>query len=449
MDAQSPGPGDADPADPAVATGPISTNRDFRKAWVGETVNLIGTQVTMFALPLVGVLTLHAGVFQVGLLNALRTVPVIVVSLFAGVWLDRRRRRPIMIGCALANALILGLVPISFAVGLLSMGLLYVICTASGILTVVYDVGVQTYVPSIVEPEHLVASNSRMQTSYSISLIAGPSLAGLLVGIITAPVTMTVDAVSYLCTAIGMISIRRPEPAPSRPAVQPSVLTSIAEGLRAVYRNRLLLTLLNLSGTFNFVQSAFITIFMVYAVRNEHASPVRLGIVLGAIAVGGIAGSMCTVRIGRAIGVGRTMLLTIGGAVFCPMILLVPHDFSAPAVLLMSAGEFCYGFGVLAFNVHAITIRQAVTPSRLLGRTNAAYRLVVTGTAPLGAVLIGVLGEYAGVHAAFEAAVLSFPAAVLWAPFAPVFRLKTIPSQATDDEPAAAIAALVPVQNAE
>jgi MFS family permease len=340
-----------------------------------------------------------------------------------------------MIFCSLGNALLIGLVPVSYGFGALTLVLLFAVCIVSGALSVVFDVGVQTYVPSIIEREHLSASNSRMQTSYSISLAAGPGIAGLLVGLITAPVTLAVDAVSYLCSAIGLISIRRVEPEPARPAEQASILTSIGEGLRAVYGDRILRYLLILSGTFNFVQSAFITVFMVYAVRNEHASPVRLGIVLAAIAVGGIVGAMYTNRIGARLGVGRTMLLGIVAAVTFPMALLIPHSFSLPAVVLMSVTEFGYGFGVLAFNVHAITLRQAITPNRLLGRSNASYRLVVVGTAPLGAILVGLLGDYTSVHVAFVASVLAFPAALITIPLCPAFRLREIPARPEDARP--------------
>jgi MFS family permease len=415
-------------------------NPDFVKLWIGETISLTGTQVTMFALPLIGVLTLHVSVFQVGLLNAMRTIPVLFFSLFAGAWLDRRRRRPVMIVCSLGNALLIGLVPVSYGLGMLTLTLLFAVCIVSGVLSVVFDVGVQTYVPSIIDRRHLSASNSRMQTSYSISLAAGPGLAGLLVGLITAPVTLSVDAVSYLCSAIGLLAIRKPEPEPEKPAEQASILKSIGEGLSTVYGDRSLRYLLILSGSFNFVQSAFITVFMVYAVRDEHASSVRLGIVLAAIAVGGITGAIYTNKIGARLGVGLTMFIGIAMAVIFPMALLIPHSFSLPAIVMMSITEFCYGFGVLAFNVHSITLRQAITPNRLLGRSNASFRLVVVGTAPLGAILIGVLGDYTSLHTAFMVSVLAFPAALITVPLCPAFRLKEIPARNLDGEESAAAA---------
>src|SRR5262249_45499235 len=161
---------------------------------------------------------------------------------------------------------------------------------------------------------NLGASNSRMQASSSLSLVAGPGIAGLLVGILTAPITLTADAVSYLCSALGLITIRKPEPAPEVPEVRPTIRKSIAEGLHSVYGSPILRSLLGLSGTFNFVQAGFITIFMVYGVRDVGLSPFKLGVVIGATAVGGIIGAAFANRISKAFGVGPTMLVSLGGA---------------------------------------------------------------------------------------------------------------------------------------
>src|ERR1700683_2925158 len=182
-------------------SGGVLSNPDFARLFAGETISQVGSQVTQFTMPLVAIITLHATAFQVGLLNALKFVPVLVVAIFAGVWLDRRRRRPIMIMCALGNAVLIGLVPLSFATGLLTMGLLYVVITLSGCLTVVFDVGALSYVPFLADRDHLTESNSKLQASTAFAGIAGPGLAGLIVGLITAPITLSIDAVSYLFSA--------------------------------------------------------------------------------------------------------------------------------------------------------------------------------------------------------------------------------------------------------
>ncbi|MDQ2957931.1 MAG: MFS transporter [Actinomycetota bacterium] len=415
----------------------IWSNRDFVKLWSGETVSLIGTQITQFTLPLVAILTLHVSVFQVGLLNACRTAPIVVVSLFAGVWLDRRRRRPILIACSLGNAVLIGLVPLSYATSMLSIGLLYVVCLAVGVLSVVFDIGVLSYVPNVVQRRHLADSNSKIQTSTSLAMVAGPGLAGALVGVLTAPVTLSADAVSYLCSAVGLLSIKTPEQPPEVPEVRQSVRSSIAEGIRAVYGSPVLRSLLNLSATFNFVQAGFITIFVVYGVRDLHLSPFKLGVVLGAIAVGGICGAMLSNRISRRFGIGPTMLGGLCGATLCPLVLLIPRGPGLASMATMVGIEFLYGFGVLSFNVITVTVRQTVTPNRLLGRMNASYRMVLFGMAPLGSALAGFLGQSFGLRTALVIAVLAFPVCILWTVSSPVVRMREMPPGPAEDAPAA------------
>jgi MFS family permease len=428
-----PGPAPA-PADPPREPG-VMHNRDFVKLWAGQTVSLTGTQITQFTLPLIAVLTLHAGVFQVGLLNASRFAPVVVVSLFAGVWLDRRRRRPILIACSLTNGVLIGLIPLSSVLGVLSINLLYGVTILVGAVSVVFDVGVMSYVPSLVERRHIAPTNSRIQTSTSLAMIVGPGLAGLLVGLLTAPITLSADAVSYLCSAAGLLSIRKPEQAPEQPAERPTVRRSIAEGLHAVYDSRVLRSLLAQTATFNLFQNAFITILVVYAVKVLLLSPFKLGVVLGSIAVGGLLGAMLANRIRGRAGLGRTMAAGMILASLCPLLLLVPSSGSPASMGLLAATMFLCGFGVLMFNVNTISLRQIVTPNRLLGRMNASYRLVIVGTAPLGAVLGGLLGQSLGLRPAFVIAVALMTTPLLYVPFSPVFRLKQMPTGPLEDLP--------------
>ncbi len=423
---------EAEAAPPPESGRGVMANRDFVKLWAGESVSLIGTQITVFALPLVAILTLHATVFQVGLLNMSRNIPIVVFSLLAGVWLDRRTRRPILIACSLGNAVLIGLVPLSSALDMLSMGLLYTVTILVGVLSVVFDVGVLTYVPSLVGRKQLPAANSRIQTSTSLAMVAGPGIAGALIGILTAPVTLTADAFSYLCSAVGLITIRKPEPEPEQPAERQTIRRSIAEGLRSVFGNPILRSLLALAASFNFVQSGFITILVVYAVRVLGLSPFQLGIVIGATAVGGALGAAFANRVSGVFGVGPTMLVSLGGATLFPMLFLIPKDNGLLSVTLMAAIQFIYGFGVLTYNVHTVTVRQVVTPDRLLGRMNASYRLVLLGTQPPGAFIAGALGTAFGLHTALLIVVVAFPLPALWTLFSPVMRMKEMPTGPDD-----------------
>ena len=280
----------------AASAGGVLGNRDFVKLWTGESVSLVGTQITQLALPLVAILTLHASVFQVGLLNASRYAPVVVFSLFAGVWLDRRRRRPVLVGADLACAAFIGLVPLCSVLGVLSFWVLCAAALLAGSAQVFFDIGALAYLPGLVERPHLAAANSKMQISYSVAGIGGPSLAGLLIGLLTAPITLSADAFSYLFSAVMLLRIRKPESDPrgggGQPAAAaPSWRAAVAEGLHTVFGNRMLRPLLAQSCTFNFCFNALLTIFVVYAIRRLGLSSFQLGCVIGAGAVAGYQGA--------------------------------------------------------------------------------------------------------------------------------------------------------------
>jgi Na+/melibiose symporter-like transporter len=417
----------ADDGAPAESRGGVLANRDFAKLWAGETVSLIGTQVTQFAMPLVAILTLKATVLQVGVLNALRFLPVIVVALFAGVWLDRRRRRPVLIACSLSNAVLIGLVPLSAATGYLSIGLLYVVITLAGTLSVVFDVGALSYVPFLVERRHLPESNSKLQASFAVAGIAGPGLAGLLIGLITAPITLSADAVSYLFSAVGLISIRKPEPDPEVLEERPSVRRQIAEGFHAVYGTKLLRTLLTQSAALNVGFGAVSTVFTVYAVRVLGLSPFKLGIVIAGLAAGALVGALSATRVRKALGLGRAMAVSIIGVSASPFLLLIPRSASPVAVLVLFIGWLGHGCGISIWNVNTITLRQALTPMRLLARMNATYRMLLFGALPVGALAVGVLGSAVGLRSALTVSVIALTSPVLWMLFSPVFRLAEMP----------------------
>jgi MFS family permease len=406
----------------------VFANADFTRLWAGETVSLIGNQVTQFTMPLVAVLTLNATVLEVGVLNSMRFVPVLLLSVFAGVWLDRRRRRPVLIVCALGNAGLIGLVPVAAATGHLSIGLLYAVQGLVGTLNMIFDVGALSYVPFLVDRKQLPHANARLQASTAVAGFSGPGLAGLLVGLITAPVTLSVDAASYLASAIGLISVRRREPAPEPPPHDFSVWGSIAEGFRTVFGSRLLRALITQSTVLNLFYGSFFVIFMVYAIRTVHLSPLELGIVMGASAVGGLAGALLATRARKALGYGKAMAVTTIGVSASLLIILIPRHASVLTVVIMVAAQLGYGASISAFNVNAITLRQVVTPTRLLARMNATYRMLIWGAPLLGAVMGGLLGSAVGLRDAVVISLFAMTSPTLWIFFSPVFRLEEMPT---------------------
>lgn len=419
----------ADAAAPARPRDGVLANRDFVKLWAGETVSLIGSQVTQFAMPLVAILTLNATVFEVGVLNALRFLPLIPLSLLAGVLLDRRRRRPVLIGCALGNAVLIGLVPLSAVTGLLSIGLLYVVASLVGTLNMTFEVGALSYVPFLVEPRHLREGNGKLWASTSVAGILGPGLAGLLVGLITAPVTLSVDAVSYLGSAISLVSIRKPEPEPERPAKRPSIRRSIAEGLHTVYGSKLLRSLLAQSAVLNLFYGAVAVVFVVYAVRVLGLSPFKLGVVMGAAAAGGLTGALLATRFVTTLGFGRTMAVSTVGVSAGPLMFMIPRGAGPLSMAVLIAAQLIYGCSIAIFNVNAITLRQTVTPQRLLARMNATYRMVIYGVPLFGAMSGGLLGSAVGLRSALVISLVAMTSPVLWIFFSPVYRLREMPQE--------------------
>jgi MFS family permease len=420
----------------AVDARGVFSNTDFVKLWGGETISLIGSQVTQFTMPLVAVLTLNATVFEVGILNALRFVPVLLLSLFAGVWLDRRRRRPVLIVCALGNVALIGLVPVASVAGLLSIGLLYAVVALVGLLNMAFDVGALSYVPNLVEQRHLAEANGKIQASTAFAGVAGPGVAGLLVGLITAPITLSVDAVSYLFSAAGLIAIRKPEPEPEVPDVRPSIRQSMGEGLRAVYGSKLLTMLLAQGTALNLFFGGFITVFVVYAVRVLRLSPFELGIVMAAAAVGSLGGATMAARVRNALGLGNAMIVNTVGVSLTLLLLLVPSDASLPSLAVLIGAQLVYGWNIAMFNVNAITLRQIVTPKRLLARMNATYRMVLWGAAPIGMSLGGLLGGVVGLRSALAISLSLMASPLLCLFFSPATRLREMPAGPPDPAPA-------------
>jgi MFS family permease len=417
----------------------VLANRDFVKLWTGETVSLLGSQVTELALPLVAIVTLHATAFQIGLLNVARYAPFVVISLFAGVWFDRHRRRPILVAGNLGRAVLIGLVPLASVLHLLSMPVLYAVGFCAGVLTVLFDVGIMSYVPGLVERRQLAEANSKIATSYSLAGIGGPGLAGLLIGVLTAPIALTVDAVSYLVSATALAAIRKREDAPEAAQERTSVLHSIAEGLRTVFDNRVLRHLATQSAVFNLFGNVVVTVFLVYAVRALGVRPTPLGLVVGAGSVGALLGASLSNRVRTSLGFGRTLRVSTAVACLSPLLLLVPRGADVISLVVLGGSLAIYGASLAIFNVNALTLRQTVTPDNLLGRMNASYRLLLFGMVPLGALIGGTLAGAFGLRPALTVGVIGLTTPLAWLAFSPVFRLREMPTgPMTADRPGAA-----------
>ncbi len=379
-----------------VAGGALLKHRDFRRLWAGETVSELGTQVSVLAAPLLAVRSLHASTFQVALLTATSTLGFLVAGLPAGAWVDRLRRRRVMIAADLGRLVALGSIPIAYVFGELGMLQLYLATLASGLLTVFFDVAYQSYLPSLVGPDHVVEGNAKLGGSAEVAQLAGPSLAGALVQVIGAPYAIAVDAASFLFSGACVKSIRKVEDAPSEhPKGIANLGREICEGLRFVFNRPLIRAITSVSTTFNFFSGVMTAVEVVFLVRVVHAQPDVIGFSFAAVGAGGLAGALFASRISRRLGGARA---TIGGALLSILGFLIPLATPGVGVLFFGAGYAGSAFGTAIYNINQLSFRQRLCPPNLLGRMNATIRFVVSGVSPVGALTGGLIGTEVGLR---------------------------------------------------
>jgi MFS family permease len=417
-----------------LPSGGLWRHADFLKLWSAETISVFGSQFSQLALPLVAVLLLDASAFAVSALFVVEFLPFILFAIPAGVWVDRLRRRPILVIGDLGRAVLLGSIPLAYAFDALTLGHLYVVAFLVGVCTVFFDVAYQSYLPSLVERGQLVEGNSKLEISRSSSQLAGPGAAGGLISALGAPFAVLLDAISFALSAVFLFAIRRKEtlPKPDADAKRPSMLADAREGLRFVVRNPYLRAISMCTGTSNFFWSMSGALLVVYAVRELDMSPAALGLAFSLGNVGPLLAAFTTNRISNRIGVGPTILWTAvlfsTAGLFLP---LAPKSYPLP--FLVAFGVIA-GFGAVAYNITQVSFRQAICPERMQGRMNSVIRFLVWGTMPLGALLGGALGTWFGLRPALWVAAIGAFFTFLPILFSPVPKLREMPS-ATVDEP--------------
>jgi len=396
---------------PAMPRRALWRHPDFLKLWIGDTVSQFGSQITALAVPLAAAIVLQATPAEMGLLAALETLPFLLVSLPAGAWVDRLRRRPVLISGDVVRAVALLIVPLTALTGHLSMPVLYVVALVTGIATVFFDVAYMSYLPSLVERDQLVDGNSKLELSRSAAQFAGPGIAGALVGWLTAPVAIFFDAISFLFSGVMIWLIRKPEPE-SAPEADPSaprasILEEIHEGLGVVLRNPVLraiaasIALSNLFGSMGFAT------LILFLTQDQGLGAIEIGLAFGLGNLGAIAGALVSGRIAKRLGVGRTLIATdlVGGLA----LLTIPLAGPAHALAALVVGFGISGLLLTAFNIVQVSLRQSITPDRLQGRMNATMRFFIWGVMPIGSLLGGGLATVIGIR---EAILFSYAASL-------------------------------------
>ncbi|AWS45346.1 MFS transporter [Streptosporangium sp. 'caverna'] len=368
-------------------------HRNFMLLFGADTISQVGTQISMLALPLVAVLALKASEFETGLLVAAETAAFLLVGLPAGVWVDRMRRRGILITADLVRGALLLSVPIAWWLDGLTLPQLYGVALGMGLATVFFDISYQSYLPSLVGRERLVDGNSKLEIVRTTAGVAGPGVGGLLVQALTAPVAVLLDAISFLGSALFLWRIKATEQVPDRTARR-SLLKEIGEGLRFVATHRILRMIAACTATANFGSGILAAVEMIFLARVVGLSPGGIGLLFSVAALGGLVGAASVSMVSRRVGTAR--IIWLSNLVTNPFMLLVPLAEPGWRMSLFAIGMFMNGIGVVFYNVGQLSFRQSVTPEHMLGRMNATMRFVVWGTIPLGGLVGGVLGELFG-----------------------------------------------------
>lgn len=409
------------------------THADFMKLWTGQSISEFGSQVSGLAIPWVAAVVLHVSPFEFSLLGIFGLLPFVLFALPAGVWVDRLRRRPILIAGDSARAVLLATIPVSYAFDVLSIWQLFATSFVVGIFTVFFDVAYMSYLPALVDRTDLVESNAKLDLTVSVAQVAGPSVAGALIGAITAPYAIAVDAGSFLVSAGFVMRMGHRELVPERAETEPkpAMAREVMEGLRFLLSHRWLRPIAACTGSANYFLSLTFSVLLLYFTRVLHLSSLEVGAVFGVGSLGSVTAALVSPRLQRAIGVGRTIAYTpLLGVAFLAFP-LAPRSFPLPVLMF---AELLFGFNVVGYNVAQRSLRQAITPARLQGRTNAAMRWLVWGTMPLGTLTGGAIATAFSLRAALWVGAIGMLFPVIPVLFSSVRSIRDMPELETEAE---------------
>ena len=422
---------------------------NFLRLWTSETISQFGSQFTALALPLTAIIYLQADPTALGVLAFAGSVPWLLFGLIVGVWVDRHRKQRIMVTSNILRGSLLALIPVAAIFGLMTrLGLpfLYLLSFFIGFLQVFFDVSYQSYLPALVKREQLVEGNSKLEGSRSTAQVVGPTIAGIVIKILTAPIAIIFDACSFFASALTIGRIEHDEEIKGQ-VQRPSIRSDVSEGLSVVLKDQRLRSIAGSTGTSNFFSSAMGAILLLYF---AYPSPAGLGVpesLVGLVAgiifsvgsIGALVGVVLASPLAKRVGLGPVIV----GSALISGLGVFPFYFAGPAtvspiltieglginssVLFMMLGQFITLIGVVVYNINQVSLRQAIVPIRLQGRMNASMRFIVWGTIPLGGLAGGLLGAFLGLRTAIGISAVGGSAAFLWVLFSPVRSLRNVP----------------------
>jgi MFS family permease len=380
--------------------GPLWRHRNFLHLWGAQAVSAIGSRITRTALPIIAIVTVAASPYELALLSSLEVVPAIAVGLFAGGWLDRTRKRPVLIATDLIRAGVVFSIPVIAWLGSIGMTQLYLIAVSVGAASAVFRLADLAYLPRVIAREHLIDGNSKLATTESIAEIGGPGLAGVLIQALTAPIAMLLDAVSYLWSAAMLARIDVDERAPSDRSIRHSVVEDVRIGVRAGFGHPEIGPTLWASGIGSLSDGFFMALYMLYAIDTLGISVATIGVLIGLGGVGALAGAFVANALSTRLGLGRAMLgtLALGKAaqIFIASAVLFPEQTVALFSLQQLLGD---GF-LVAHLILTTSFRQAVLHEDVMARANGMLQVMNGVLLPTGAAIAATLASAVSVPAA-------------------------------------------------
>ena len=426
---------------------------NFLKLWASETISQFGTQFSGLAIPFTAYLltanqSLAVASAEFGILNAFGLLAFPLFALFIGVYVDRHRKRRIMVAANIGRGISLALIPLAAVTGTLySLGLplLYVVSFLIGLLTVFFDISYQAILPFLVDRQALVEGNSKLEASRSSAQVVGPGIAGALlqiVGVARAPLVIAIDALSYLASASFLARLRG-EDVIKQPTT--GILHDLREGLAVVLKDSRLRSIAGSTSTSNLFGSALFPVFFLYMVRELGFTAGLIGVIFAIASIGALVGVVLSSKLAFRFGVGPVIV----GSILASGLGVSTYFFAGPSLsftvfktgslwllgsiqldmngLIIMIGGFIGAFGGVVYNINQVSLRQAIVPLRLQGRMNASMRWIVWGTLPVGALMGGILGSILGLKLAIGIAVVGGSLAFLWILLSPVRSLRKVP----------------------
>ncbi|WP_018680245.1 MFS transporter [Actinokineospora enzanensis] len=398
---------------------------DFRRLWAAQSISVLGSQVSLIAFPLIAISVLQADVAQVGVLSALERAPFLLFGLVAGVLVDRWPARRVLLITDWVRAAVLGVIPVAASLDVLGLWWLFVVAFVVGSCTVFFDIAYQSVLTTVVVSDDLLTANRWLETSRTVGEMSGPGVAAVLLKVVSAPVTIVLDAVSFVCSALFLHSIRAADVAPPR-VERTSIRVDLRSGLGFIRRSSFLRWNALIGATWNLLFQAMLAVFLVHLARQLHLSPATVAVVVFVGSVGAVLGVLVMGTLNAWLGIGPAIVLSMCVTSAGGLLLALADGSSPGAVVVAGAGYLLINASQPLFTVNVVSVRQVITPAHLMGRTTAAIRFLVWGTLPIGALAGGFLGAAIGTRATLVAIGVGYLAPTLMTLVSPFRRIRHI-----------------------